>query len=335
MFELKHYNTFGIAAQCKIFKPFSNLSECIQHLDRLESQPLIWGGGSNVLLVGNIAQPILHNCIKGIEIVDESSAHVWIHVGGGEIWHEVVRWSVDKNLGGLENLSLIPGTTGAAPMQNIGAYGVELQSVLENVEFLNLSDQRIQVLTKDECKFGYRDSVFKQEWKGKACISSVVLKLNKVHTHQLILDYGEVRQELSSMNVSTPNVKTVSEAISRIRRRKLPDPAELGNAGSFFKNPLVTMSHYQYLKTKYPTLPSYPFDHQQVKIPAAWLIEQAGWKGHREGDAGVHKKHALVLVNYGRASGKDIWSLAQKIMASIADKFEILLHPEVNVLGLD
>lgn len=334
MFQLKAYNTFGVAASCRIFTKFTTINECAQQLDQLKEAPLILGAGSNILVIGDLTQPVMHNCIKGIEILDENDLHVWIRVGAGEIWNDIVVWAVKANLGGIENLSLIPGTMGAGPVQNIGAYGVELQSLVEQVKFLHLDDGCLSLLSSDECAFGYRESVFKRELWNKACILEVVLRLNKAKAHELKLDYGEVRQELENQNIKTPTIKDVSDTIVRIRRKKLPDPAVLGNAGSFFKNPVIGLDQFQELAGRYAGIPSYPSDRGMVKVPAAWLIERAGWKGYREGDAGVHDKHALVIINYGSASGRDLWTLAQKIISSVSEKFGVILQPEVNILGV-
>lgn len=333
MFQLKAYNTFGVSAFCSIFTEFTSVDECRQQLDALKAHPLILGSGSNILILNDLAQPVMHNRIRGIDILDENDLNVWVRVGAGEIWHHLVEWAVQANLGGIENLSLIPGTVGAAPVQNIGAYGVEFQSVVVQVEILYLADGRVTLLSKEDCAFGYRDSVFKHDLRQKTCIVGVVLKLDKLKNHELKLDYGEVRQELEFQQIKNPSIKDVSDTIVEIRKRKLPDPAVLGNAGSFFKNPVVSRDTYQEIKRKYPGIPAYPQDEESVKIPAAWLIEQTGWKGYRHGDAGVHAKHALVIINYGSATGSELWALAQKIIISVEELFGVNLQPEVNILG--
>lgn len=335
MYSLKKHNTFGINAYCTSFTPFSSTEACKQALDQLNEKPLIWGGGSNVLVLDDIEQPVLYNVIKGIKVIDQDDEHVWVRVGAGERWHDVVAWAVNQNLGGLENLSWIPGTMGAAPVQNIGAYGIELKSVVEQVEVLKLDEQReIAWMDHKACAFGYRDSIFKQPpWKANTCILSVILKLTRGQYHTLTLDYGDVRRVLEQKRVEKPTIQDVSQVVIEIRQSKLPDPAVIGNAGSFFKNPVIPKSKYEKLLAKNADAPNYKVDRDTVKIPAAWLIERSGWKGYREGDAGVHTQHALVLVNYGNARGRDIWGLAQKIISSVDEKFDILLQPEVNVIG--
>lgn len=291
---------------------------------------MVLGGGSNILLTRDVPQWVLHNKITGIELVREDDAHVWLKVGAGEVWHHFVQYCVQRGYAGVENLSLIPGTVGAAPIQNIGAYGVEVKDVLEQVRFFDLEAEVFREFSGEDCKFGYRDSIFKQELKGKAVITSVLFRLNKAPVFHT--SYGNIKQELEAMGVTELSIQSISEAVIRIRTSKLPDPKKIGNAGSFFKNPEVPGSIYQQLKQQYPAIPGYPLERDRTKIPAGWLIEQCGWKGFREDDYGVHKDQALVLVNYGKAKGADIAALSGKIIDSVAKRFGIQLEREVQII---
>lgn len=331
--SLKPYNTFGIDVAARYLVEADNE----QDIDTLFQLPdfdklpkLVLGGGSNLLFTQDFNGVVIKINIKGIEIIKEDTESVWLQVGAGENWHEFVSYCVEKGWGGIENLSLIPGTVGAAPIQNIGAYGVELSTTCEQVAAIALADGQQRVFAREECRFGYRDSIFKNEVKGQYIITGVRFKLSKNPVLQT--SYGDVQKVLDQANVKTPTLKTVSEAIIKIRRSKLPDPAEIGNAGSFFKNPEVSLSVFERLKAQYPDLPSYEIDAQTRKIPAAWLIEQCGWKGKRTGNTGVHTRQALVLVNYGNARGEEIRQLSEKIKASVQEQFGVQLQTEVNII---
>lgn len=332
-FSLKNHNTFGLDVQTAYFFECSDLeglrSVIVWSNDKNISR-LILGGGSNVLLINDFSGVVINNSLKGCEIVNETTELVDLKIGSGEVWHEVVMKAVENDWGGIENLSLIPGSVGAAPMQNIGAYGVEIKDVFLNLDALNLETLEVESFTNEQCQFGYRESVFKHEFKGKYMIVSVTLRLSKKHS--LNLAYGAINETLQKMNVTNPTVKDVSEAVIQIRQSKLPDPAEIGNSGSFFKNPVISAEHFEELKLKYPQIPSYLQVNGDVKVPAGWLIEQCGWKGKRRGDIGVHDKQALVLVNYGGGKGADLWQLALDIQSSVKEAFNIELQPEVNVI---
>lgn len=266
--------------------------------------------------------------MKGIQIVHEDEQHVWVKFMSGEIWHECVLWCIENNLAGIENLSLIPGTIGAAPIQNIGAYGVELKDVFEELEAINLNSSSNRNFKNEECEFGYRDSVFKQSLKGKYAIVSVTLKLNKIPVFQT--SYGTIQEELNKQPELPISIKRISDAVISIRQSKLPDPSQIGNAGSFFKNPIIPKHQFLNLQKQYPSIPNYP-DQEQIKIPAAWLIEQCNWKAYREEDFGVHAKQALCLVNYEKATGKQIFDLSTRIITSVQQAFNITLEREVNI----
>lgn len=331
--SLKPYNTFGIDAVADYLVEVHTVEEIREVLanERLKALPrLILGGGSNVLLAGDYHGLVILNRLKGIERLHEDPYHVWIKASGGEVWHQVVLYAIANNLAGIENLSLIPGSVGAAPMQNIGAYGVELVSVFDSLEALNLQTGEVEVFDAEACQFGYRESVFKTSLRGQYFILSVTLRLNKSPKFQV--NYGDIKQTLADMRVYELSIKAVSDAVIKIRQSKLPDPNELGNAGSFFKNPEIPQAQYDELQEKYPLMPSYPTQPGMVKVPAGWLIEQCGWKGKRVGNTGSHARQALVLVNYGNATGHEVWALAQHIKQSVKDKFDIDINPEVNVV---
>lgn len=332
-FPLLPFNTFGIASQAAWFDTIASEADILE----LKSQAayknglLILGGGSNMLFTTNeIPMWVLRNEIRGIELLQEDKDHVWIKAGAGEVWHQFVLWCVDNGYGGVENMSLIPGTVGAAPIQNIGAYGAEVKDVIEQVRFYHLKEESFYEYMNAECKFGYRDSVFKHTLKGQFIISYVVFKLKKQPVFNT--DYGQIKQELEAMQVAQPNLKAISDAVIRIRMAKLPDPKLIGNAGSFFKNPEIDTNRYTQLKNEYAHMPGYILSDQKVKIPAAWLIEHCGWKGYRESNFGVHQHQALVLVNYGGASGKQIAALSERIMQSVKLKFDIDLEREVQIV---
>lgn len=337
--SLKHYNTFGIDAAAKFFVEINSVDEFrqLQHENVYRENPLlILGGGSNMLLTQNFDGLVIKNSIKGIEVKSETATHLSVKAAGGEVWHELVLWSIARNLGGIENLSLIPGLVGAAPMQNIGAYGVEIKDVFEELEAINLQTGEAVTFGLKDCEFGYRESVFKHQYKNKFLITSVTLRLTKVDIngagYRFKTDYGDIKNTLAEMRVYELSVKAVSDAVIHIRSSKLPNPAELGNAGSFFKNPVITKQHFETLVAQYPVMPSFPQADGTIKIPAGWLIEQCGWKGKVVGHTGSHAKQALVLVNYGNASGKEILDLAHHIQQSVKEKFGIEINPEVNVI---
>lgn len=332
--SLKALNTFGIEARAKYLCRITDirqLTELINSLLYKKEDHYILGGGSNVLFTQDFNGLLIKVDLKGIQIKEETDHYMKVTVAAGENWHEFVQTSVRNDWGGIENLSLIPGTMGAAPMQNIGAYGVEIQSLIENVEGIDLSSGYLRVFSKDECEFGYRESVFKRGLKKKYFISSVTLRLTK-KSHQLNTTYGAIKETLNEMGATGVTIQTISEAVIKIRQSKLPDPQVVGNAGSFFKNPTIALSHYEVLLQTHSSMPGYQVDNQNIKVPAGWLIEQCGWKGKTIKNVGVHPKQALVLVNYGGGSGAEILALAKQIQASVFQKFEIKLTPEVNII---
>jgi len=326
--SLKEKHTFGIDVHANQYVAIDSV-QTLQALLPLPDQYLILGSGSNILFSQDYPGLVIHNKIKGIDILEEDDQAALVQIGAGEIWHEVVLWALDNNLGGIENLSLIPGTVGAAPMQNIGAYGVELQDVFHSLQALHLQKNERHTFDKEACQFGYRDSIFKQSLKGQYCITSVILRLSK--QHQYHIDYGAI-QKVLEQDERPCSIQKISDAVIQIRQQKLPDPAQIGNAGSFFKNPVLPPPFVQQLKKQYPNMPTYPLPDNQTKVPAGWLIDQLGWKGHRKGDAGVHQNQALVLVNHGNASGQAILQLAQDIQQAVLETFGIVLSPEVNLI---
>lgn len=332
--SLKALNTFGIDAKAKYLcriTEIEQLTELINSQLYKKEEHYILGGGSNVLFTGDFNGLLIKVDLHGIQIIEETNHFVKVKVAAGENWHAFVQQAVRNDWGGIENLSLIPGTMGAAPMQNIGAYGVEIQSLIENVEGIDMSSGHLRVFSKDECEFGYRESAFKRGLKKKYFISSVTLRLTKKR-HQLNTSYGAIKETLHEMGVTEVTIQNISEAVIKIRQSKLPDPLVVGNAGSFFKNPTIASSHYKKLLQSYSTMPGYQVDNQNIKVPAGWLIEQCGWKGKTIKNIGVHPKQALVIVNYGGGSGAEILTLAKQIQASVSQKFEINLTPEVNIL---
>ncbi len=331
--DLLPYNTFKIAAKARYFASVSTLPELYALMDTpvyKHEKHLILGGGSNILLTGDFEGLAIKMDLKGIETVWEDDATIVLKVGAGEPWHSFVMHCVTNNYGGVENLSLIPGTMGAAPMQNIGAYGVEVKDLIKSVEAIDVHSGETRMFSNRECEFGYRESVFKRSLKGKYFISSVTLTLTKKN-HVLNTSYGAIQQTLDQHNTAA-TIKSVSDAVIAIRQQKLPDPKVVGNAGSFFKNPTIAQSQYGSLKQSYPEIPGYSSENQQVKVPAGWLIEQCGWKGKTFDNIGVHPHQALVLVNYGNGTGDKIWALAQDILSSVKKKFAIDLQPEVNII---
>lgn len=331
-FSLKPYNTFGIDVKAKHFVEVTGLAQ-LQKLLALSAYPkrFIISGGSNILLTKNIDTLVMYINLKGIRIVEEDEETVIIKVMAGENWHNLVLWTLDQGYGGLENLSLIPGNTGTAPIQNIGAYGIELKDVFVDCEAMDIKTHELEAFGKQDCQFGYRDSIFKNEAKGKYIITSVKLRLTKKN-HALHTFYGAIETELKTMGVVTPTIKDISDAVISIRSKKLPNPSEIGNSGSFFKNPVVSKKTFEKFRRKHPNAPFFELENKEYKIPAGWLIEQCGFKGKRFGDAGVHEKQALVLVNYGNAKGAEILELAEKIQKTVEDTFGIRLTPEVNII---
>jgi UDP-N-acetylmuramate dehydrogenase len=330
-YSLKEYNTFGIDAMAKYFSAFQTAEQLKEILENKKAESkMILGGGSNILFTKNYDGLVLKNEIHGINIVDEDSEFVFINAGAGVKWHSFVMYCVHKNLGGIENLSLIPGNVGASPMQNIGAYGVEIKDVFYELNALHLNEKFIKKFTPAECEFGYRESVFKKKYKDQFAILNVAFRLRKNPVFNI--SYGSVETELEKMRIETLSVKAISDAVIQIRSSKLPDPSVIGNAGSFFKNPVITKKHMEELQQHHLNLPFYKTDEENFKIPAGWLIEQCGWKGFRNGDAGCYEKQALVLVNYGKATGKEIYNLSEEIKLSVKEKFQIELEREVNIL---
>ncbi len=329
--SLKNYNTFGIDAKARHFISVQTVNELLEVL-KLKEYPkkFILGGGSNMLLTDNVNALVIHINIKGIEIVSKNNNSVTVKVNAGENWHEFVLWSLNNDFGGIENLSLIPGNVGTAPIQNIGAYGVELKDVFVSCEVVDVLTHKIVSFSLNECEFGYRDSIFKRK-NGKYIITSVTFKLT-TNKHSLNTSYGAIENKLNSLKITNPTIKDVSNAVISIRKSKLPDPVEIGNSGSFFKNPVINKAALNKLQANFPNLPYYEVNADEIKIPAGWLIEQCGFKGKRYGDAGVHTQQALVLVNYGNATGKEIIELAKKIQTTVKEKFDVEIIPEVNII---
>jgi len=331
-FPLKKYNTFGIAANARKFVAVHSIAELKTVLEQNPNEKkFILGGGSNMLLTQDIDALVIHVDLKGIRIVKENEDFVEIEAMAGENWHEFVLFTIGQSFGGLENMSLIPGNVGTTPIQNIGAYGTEIKDTFVSCEAMEIATQKLRTFTKAECHFGYRESVFKHEEKDKYIITSVVFKLTK-RNHKINISYGDISSELSKNNIITPTLKDVSNAVIAIRQSKLPDPKELGNSGSFFKNPIISKAEFSPIYAKFPEMKFYEVSETEVKVPAGWLIEQAGFKGKRFGDAGIHKNQALVLVNYGNATGQEILNVSKDIQQTIKEKFGISIEAEVNVI---
>ncbi|WP_044173834.1 UDP-N-acetylmuramate dehydrogenase [Flectobacillus major] len=332
--SLQPYNTFGLQATARYFVEVNTLEQLVTVLkdNTFQNLPrLFLGGGSNILLTKDFEGIVIKINLQGIEKQQENELHVWLKAGAGVVWHNFVLHCIAQNWAGVENLSLIPGTVGAAPMQNIGAYGVEIKDVFDELEALNLSTLQIEKFALDDCQFGYRESVFKHIYKNQYVILSVTFRLNK--TPNFHIEYGAIKDTIAEMGVQQLSIKAISDAVIHIRQSKLPNPAEIGNSGSFFKNPEIPIAQFQALKERFPAMVSFPsITPALIKVPAGWLIEQAGWKGFKDGHIGVHAKQALVLVNYGGGKGNDIKALSEKIQASVFEKFGILLHPEVNFI---
>ena len=333
--ELAPYTTFGIEAKARWFADVTSVDGLRAALDWSRSHGVdvfVLGGGSNMLLHGDVEALVLRIQIRGVEVRSDDGRHVEVAVGAGEVWHEFVMHTLDQGWGGLENLSLIPGSVGASPMQNIGAYGVEIRDHFAWLDAVRISDGALQRYTAEDCAFGYRESVFKREEKGKWILVRVAFHLDR--ESPLRMGYGAIEQELQHLPEAERTHRDVSEAVIRIRQSKLPDPAQIGNAGSFFKNPTIPAEQANALLAIHPNMPNYPQPSGEVKLAAGWLIEQAGWKGHNRTTHGVHDRQALVLVHFGGATGKEVWDLAQDVMASVKDRFGVSLEPEVNQVGL-
>lgn len=330
--SLKPYNTFGLNVKAASYINITSVKDLKTVLKTHKNQSFfILGGGSNMLLTRDLDALVLHINLRGIQVVSETNNEVVVKVMAGENWHQFVLWCLEQDYGGIENLSLIPGNVGTAPIQNIGAYGVELKDVFKSCEAIHIVTQTLKTFSRKECQFQYRESVFKQQLKGKFIITSVCFKLTKKN-HKLHLNYGAIKQQLETFNIKEPNIQEVSKAVIAIRQSKLPDPKEIGNSGSFFKNPIISIKHFEVLKSNFPNIPSYKIDDTQVKVPTGWLIETAGFKGKRFGDYGVHNKQALVLVNYGNANGNDIYKLALLIQKTVKRLFNISIETEVNII---
>lgn len=333
-YPLQSQHTFGApvyAQQWLAIRTAEELVELIKQGDYQEVPKLILGGGSNILFTRSVEGLLLHNEIQGIETLKEEEGHIWLKVGGGVNWHELVIHCVSHDWGGMENLSLIPGTVGAAPIQNIGAYGVELKDIFVSLEAIDMQTGQTLHFDKEACEFGYRNSVFKNAWKGRVFITQVVFKLSTAN-HQINTSYGAIKSTLEAMGEGEfPSVQAISKAVVQIRQSKLPDPAVLGNCGSFFKNPEIPLALFEQLKNQFPEMIGYPTAPETIKVPAGWLIDQCGWKGKRVGNVGAYEKQALVLVNHGGATGQEAWALALQIQASVQKKFGLLIEPEVNI----
>ena len=335
--SIKQYNTFGINVYAKLFAKFNSINELgelfefnKQTKDNAQRPTLILGGGSNILFTKDFDGLVLKNEIKGIKEIKEDEHHIYVQVGAGENWHQFVLHCIYNGWAGVENLSLIPGNVGASPMQNIGAYGVEIKNVFFSLEAFHIRDKKIINFTLNDCEFGYRESIFKKKFKDEFVITSVTYRLNRIPDFNI--SYGAIGQELEKMGVKELSLQAVSQAVINIRSSKLPDPAVIGNAGSFFKNPEISSSQFAVLSSQFPGIVGYELPHDKVKLAAGWLIEQCNWKGFRRGDAGCHEKQALVLVNYDNATGKEIYELSEEILQSVKVKFGVGLEREVNIV---
>ncbi len=331
-FSLKNYNTFGIEAKAKQFVAVHDVTELKTILEENKTnKKFILGGGSNMLLTKDIDAMVIHIDLKGKKIVKETDDFVWVESQAGENWHEFVLWTIEHNFGGLENMSLIPGNVGTTPVQNIGAYGTEIKDTFVSCQAIGIENQNLKSFTNTECHFGYRESIFKHQVKDQFVIVSVVFKLTK-RNHKINISYGDITAELAQYNITNPTLKEVSNAVIAIRQSKLPDPKVLGNSGSFFKNPILLKSDFEIIHQKFPEMRYFDISETEVKVPAGWLIEQAGFKGKRFGDAGIHTKQALVLVNYGTATGTEILNVSKHIQETIFATFGIAIEAEVNVI---
>ena len=331
-FSLKNFNTFDIEAAAKQFVAVKNVQELTSVLSTFKKdKKFILGGGSNMLLTKNIDALVIHINIKGKKIINENDDFVWISCNAGENWHEFVLWTINQDFGGLENMSLIPGNVGTTPVQNIGAYGTEIKDTMVSCEAINIENQYVKIFSNAECNFGYRESIFKNEVKNQFIITSVVFKLTKKN-HKINTSYGDIAAELDRNNINVPTLTSVSNAVIAIRQSKLPDPKVLGNSGSFFKNPIILKTNFEKIHQKFPEMRFFEVSETEVKIPAGWLIEQAGLKGKRFGNAGIHANQALVLVNYGGATGQEILEVSKIVQATVFEKFGISIEAEVNIM---
>lgn len=331
--SLKPYNTFGIDAKARRFVSVESVEELKEVIANNRHERLfILGGGSNMLLTGDLDALVIHVNLKGISVVKETPDEVWVEAQAGEPWHRFVLYAIQNDWGGIENMSLIPGNVGTTPIQNIGAYGREIKDTFVSCMALNIETLDLRIFTNEECRFGYRESIFKQEEKGKYIIVSVVFKLTK-HSHAINTAYGDIQAELAAKGIEVPSIKDVSNAVIAIRQSKLPDPKVLGNSGSFFKNPVIPKAQFDELQRKFPDVKSFPVSDSEVKVPAGWLIEKAGLKGKRWGNAGVHQKQALVIVNYGNATGAEILEVSRKVQQTVKEMFGVEIEAEVNVVS--
>ncbi len=331
-FSLKKYNTFGIEAKANRFMAVHSVADLKTILkENQDSEKFILGGGSNMLLTQDVDALVIHVDLKGKKIIKQDDDCVWVEIQAGENWHEFVLWCIDQDFGGLENMSLIPGNVGTTPVQNIGAYGTEIKDTMISCSAIAIANQETRVFSNQDCNFGYRESIFKQELKDQYIITSVVFKLTK-RNHKISVSYGDIQAELAKKNIQNPILKNVSDAVIAIRQSKLPDPKVLGNSGSFFKNPIISREEFEPIHAKFPEMKFYEITATQVKVPAGWLIEQSGLKGFRKGDAGVHKNQALVLVNHGNATGSEILELSKLVQKTVFDNYGISIEAEVNVI---
>ena len=328
--SLRSLNTFGIDATAELFAEVTSLEELKEIVGQYK-ELFILSGGSNILLTQNIKEPVIYLNTKGVELIEKNLETVLVKVQAGENWHEFVCWCLENDFGGLENLSLIPGNVGTSPMQNIGAYGVEIKDCFESLEALEISSGDIQTFKAKDCAFGYRESVFKNTLKGQFIILNVTFRLT-TKDHKINADYGAIKDQLRKNKVSNPGINDISNAVIAIRQSKLPDPNKIGNSGSFFKNPVISLTHFEKLQTRNPRMPYYRLSDKLIKVPAGWLVEKCGLKGKRIGDAGVHDKQALVLVNHDNAKGTDILTLAKTVQQTVSDEFDIDLEMEVNII---
>ena len=331
-FSLKKFNTFGIEANARQFVAVTSVVELVEILQQHRDQnKFILGGGSNMLLTQDIDALVIHIDLKGNKVLQENDDWVWVECQAGENWHEFVLWTLARNYGGLENMSLIPGNVGTTPVQNIGAYGAEIKDTMISCEAIKIDTFETKTFSNADCHFGYRESIFKQEAKDQYIITSVVFQLTK-RKHKINTAYGDIQAELAKNGIENPTIQDVSNAVIAIRQSKLPDPKELGNSGSFFKNPILLKTDFEKIHAKFPEMKYYDVSESEVKVPAGWLIEQAGFKGKRFGDAGIHKNQALVLVNYGNATGQEILAVSKDVQKTIFEKFGIHIEAEVNVI---
>lgn len=331
--SLTKYNSFGLSAVAEYYYVCEDERALQNAIKAMPSEFLVLGGGSNMLMINQRIPAVLHNKIQGINIIKDADTYVQVEVGAGVVWHDLVMWAVEHNYGGIENLALIPGSVGAAPIQNIGAYGAELADVFQSLWAVDRKSGHQVSLQKNECNFGYRNSIFKAALKDKLIITRVILKLSKAGNHIIKTGYGAIQDELQSLQSDGTNIKEIAHAVMNIRSRKLPDPNEIGNAGSFFKNPVIGMASFENLKSNYPDIPSYPISEESIKIPAGWLIEQCGFKGKKVGNTGCYKNQALVIVNHGNADGNEIYNFALLVKSTVQEKFGIEINPEVNLIN--